>query len=169
MQNKLISAFKSTILKSGVFFHRQQWKEFFVFLFFLLLAFVFWLLHSLQEDAERRFDLVLRYKNIPDQWTLSNDNPNTISVLLKDKGISLLYYLWSNRYFSIDIPVSELQPISDSSLQIPNRMLEQGLAKQLITSTAIISFEPQEIKLHYDILSNRLTPVIANVSIGTKQ
>ena len=168
MQNKLTSAFESTILQAGVFFHRQQWKEFIIFLFFLLLAFVFWLLHSLQEDAERRFDLALRYKNIPDEWMLSDDNPQTISVILKDKGISLLYYYWNKRFFSIDIPVSDLQQISDTSLLIPNRMLEQGLAKQLITSTAIISFEPDELKFRYDILSNRLTPVIANVSVVTK-
>ena len=169
MQNKLKSAFESAILKSGVFFHHQQWKEVFIFLFFLLLAFVFWLLHSLQEESERRFELALRYKNIPDEWTLSDDNPNTISVILKDKGISLLYYFWNKRYFSIDVSVSDLQQISDTTLQIPNRILEAGLAKQLITSTSIISFEPQEIRLHYDLLSSRLTPVIANVIIATKQ
>ena len=168
MQNKLKSAVESAILKTGVFFHRQQWKEIFIFLFFLLLAFIFWLLHGLQEDFERRFTLDLRYKNIPDEWTLSNDNPNIINVILKDKGVSLLYYSWNKRHFSIDIPVSDLQQISDSSLQIPNRLLEQGLAKYLITSTSVISFEPNEIKLHYDMLSNRLTPVIANVSITTK-
>ena len=168
MQNKLKSAFESSILKSGVIFHHQQWKEIFIFIFFLLLAFVFWLLHSLQEDAERQFELSLRYRNIPDEWTLANDNPNTISVILKDKGISLLYYFWNKRFFSIDIPVADLQQISDTSLQIPNRMLEMALAKYLITSTSIISFEPQEIILHYDILSSRLAPVIAHVSIGTK-
>jgi len=168
MQNKLKSAFESAILKSGVFFHRQQWKETFIFISFLLLAFIFWLLQSLQEDAERTYKIALRYRNIPEEWTLSEDNPKTVSVLLKDKGITLLYYSWIKRIYSIDIYVAELQHLPDSSLQIPNRMIELTLAKHLITSTAIASFEPNEIKLHYDMLSNRLSQVSAITSITTK-
>ena len=168
MQNRLRSAFESTILKSGVFFHRQQWKEILIFISFVLLAFVFWLLQSLQEDAERRFEFALRYKNIPGEWTFSENNPKTISVLLKDKGVTLLYYSWIKRFYSIDISVSDLQQSSDSLLRIPNRMLETGLAKQLITSTSIISFEPNEIQLYYDMLSSRMSQVLATISIATK-
>jgi len=169
MQHKWKSAFESAILKSGAFFRRQQWKEYFIFLFFLLLAFVFWLLQSLQEDSERRFELVLRYKNIPDEWTLYENNPKTVSVLLKDKGITLLYYyFWNKRLHAIDVFVPDLQQASDSLLQVPNRMLESGVAKQLLTSTAIISFEPHDIQLRYDLLGNRLTPVFAHVTFSTK-
>lgn len=168
MQNKLKSAFESLILKSGVYFHRQQWKEIFIFIAFVLLAFVFWLVQSLQDDAERRFEFTLRYKNIPDEWTLLDNNPKTASVLLRDKGNTLLYYYWNKRIHSIDISITDLQQMSDSLLKIPNRMLELGLAKQLITSTSIVAFEPNEIILHYDMLSNRMTKVLSQLSIITK-
>ena len=169
MQNKWKSAFETAILKAGDYFHRQQWKEFFIFTAFVLLAFVFWLIQSLQDDSERRIEIPVRYSDVPNEWTLSENNPKTVSVLLKDKGISLLYnYFWKKRRYSIDISVSDLQPVSDSTLQITNRMLETELSKQLLTSTSIVSVEPHEIRLYYDMLSARLTPVRANVSVTTK-
>lgn len=168
MQHYLKSAFESAILKSGVFFHRQQWKEIFIFISFLLMAFIFWLTQSLQQDFEQQIALPVRYKNIPDEWTLSENNPKTVHVLLKDKGSTLLYYYWNKRVYSVDISVADLQQTSDSLLQVPNRLIESGLAKQLITSTAIISIEPNELQLHYDMLGNRLAPVLAHVTIATK-
>jgi len=168
MQNNWKSALESTIRKTIVFFHRQQWKEIFIFISFVLLAFSFWLLQSLQDDSERRFEVSLRYKNVPDEWTLSENNPKTVSVVLKDKGISFLYYVWNKRLSSMDISVADLQKTPDSLLLVTNKMLESVLAKQLIISTSIIFFEPNDIKLRYDMLSSRLSQVSANISITTK-
>ena len=168
MQHKLKSAFELGFLRSGVFFHRQQWKSFFIFLCFLLLAFVFWFLQTLQQDYEQRVEYPLRYKNVPEEWVLSENNPQIISVLLKEKGANLLYYLWNAQTNAVDISVASLAQSSDSTLQITNRMLEAELSKQLFASTSIVSFEPREIELHYDLLSNRLSQVSAQVAITTK-
>ena len=168
MQNKWKSAFESRLLRSGVFFRRQQWKEIFIFLFFLLLAFVFWLLQTLQQDYEQRIEYPLRYKNAPTEWILSENNPQTVSVLLKEKGTNLLYYLWNASSSPIEIPVSGLSQMSDSTLQISNRILESELSKQLFASTSVLSIEPREIVLHYDILSSRLSEVSAEVSVTTR-
>ena len=169
MQNNLKSAFGSRFLRSGVFFRRQQWKGFFIFLFFLLLAFVFWFLQTLQQDYEQRIEYSLRYKNVPAEWILSENNPRKLSALLKEKGANLLYYLWNAPSNPIDISIAGLAQSSDSTLQITNRMLEAEVSKQLFASTSILSFEPREIELHYDILSNRLSQVSPQVTITTKQ
>ena len=169
MQNRWKSAFESAILKSGSFFQRQQWKEIFIFTLFLLLSFGFWFLQTLQQDYERRIELPLRYKNVPAEWVLSEDNPKTISVLIKEKGTILLYYLWNGRFNAIDISISGLSKVSDTTLQVPGRMLETELSKQLIASTSVISFEPREIELHFDLLGSRTIPVSVQVSVATKQ
>ena len=169
MQNKLKSACESILRNAGVFFRRQQWKEIIIFIFFLLLSFVFWFMEVLQEDYEQRIVFPVRYKNVPVEWVLSEQTPKNISVLIKEKGANLLYYFWSPRFRSVDVSVSDLPRSSDSTLQISNRMLESELAKQLMASASIISFQPREIVLLYDTLCNRLVPVAPQVSVAMRQ
>ncbi len=168
MQNKWRSAFKGRMVPSGVFLRHQQWKELLIFISFLLLAFIFWFLQTLQQEYEQRIELPVHYRNIPADWVLSDRNPEFISVSIKEKGSLLLYYLWNTRSHSIDISVSGLSPSSDTTLLITNRMLETELSKHFSASTSILSFEPREMELAYDLLSNKLLPVTAQVSIVTK-
>ncbi len=168
MQNNLKSALGKMLLKAGAFFRRQQWKEIFIFIFFLFLSLGFWLLQSLQQDYERRIELPLRYRDIPSEWVLSESNPKNVSILLKDKGTTLMYYFWNAHFNPVDISILNLPLLSDSSLSITGRMLEAAVSKQLISSTSIISIEPREIELQYDTLDSRIVPVVANVQIGTK-
>ncbi|MDR1381874.1 MAG: YbbR-like domain-containing protein [Tannerella sp.] len=168
MQNKFISALKSILRNTEDFFRSQQWKEILVFLFFLLLSFGFWLLQSLQEDYEQEIELPLRYKNIPPEWILSEDNPEKISILLKDKGSALLYYSWKSHFSPVDIPVSGLPRSHDQSFHVTSQMLETAMSKQLISSTSIISIEPREIVVKYDSLGSRRVPVVPNVTVNTR-
>ena len=164
MQNKLKSAF----LNTGAFFRRQQWKEIFIFIFFLLLSFGFWLLQSLQQDYERRIKLPLRYKNVPSEWVVTEDNPKEISILLRDKGTTLMYYSWKANFDPVDISVSGLPRLSEYSLNVSGSLLETAVSKQLISSTSIISIDPREIVLLYDSLSSRMVAVVENININTK-
>jgi len=162
------SEFVSLLLKQGEILRRQQWKEFLIFISFVLLAFVFWFLQTLQQDYEQRIDFPLRYRNVPAEWVLSEKNPETLSVLLKEKGAALLYYYWHVKTNEIDISLTGLTLTSDTSLQIPARLIDTELSKQLFASTSIVSFEPREIELQFDILSNRLANVLANITLSTK-
>ena len=168
MQNSFKSALKSFFLKTGNFFSRQQWKEIFIFFFFLLLSFGFWLLQSLQQDYEHRIELPLRYKNIPSEWVLSESNPKKVSILLKDKGTTLMYYSWKANFDPVDIQVSGLPLLSERLLNVSGSVLEAAISKQLISSTSIISIEPREMVIQYDSLDSRMVTVVENIRIGTK-
>ena len=169
MQNSIKSAFESMLLNTGAFFRRQQWKEIIIFIFFLLLSFGFWLLQSLQRDYERRIELPLRYKNVPSEWILSGSNPDTINILLKDKGTTLFYYSWKANFNPVDISVTGLPRLSEHVLHVSGSVIETAVSKQLISSTSVISIEPHEFELRYDTLSSRLVPVAGNVKISTMQ
>ena len=168
MQHQYLSALESKLRDVGVFFRNQQWKQVFIFLFFLLLSFCFWFLQNLQQDFERRVELPLRYKNVPSEWILSEDKPAKISIFLKDKGTMLMYYFWKTNFSPVDISVSNLSRAGINSLLIPNKVLEEAVTNQLKTSTTISSIEPREVILFYDSLGNRLVPVVADVLIQTK-
>lgn len=167
MQQKIKSAWESMLLKTGAFFRRQQWKEFLIFLFFLLLSFSFWFLLSLQQDYERQIEVPLRYKNVPSEWVLSENNPKTINILLRDKGTTLMYYSWNAHFNPVDISVAGLPQLSEHTLHITNRMLETAMAKQLISSTTILAIEPRDIEVRYDSLGSRVVPLVADVQILT--
>lgn len=169
MQNKWRSAFGSVLWKSGDFFRSRQWKEIFVFLLFLTLSFGFWLMQTLQQDFERRIEFPLRYTNVPSEWVLSEDNPDTISVLFKEKGTTLLYYFWKGRFKSIDISVAALQKTPDMPLRITGLILETELSKKLNASTSIVYIEPRDFELHYDLLGSKVVPVSAQVTVATRQ
>ncbi|MDR0394493.1 MAG: YbbR-like domain-containing protein [Tannerella sp.] len=168
MENNFISALKLMLRNIGTFFRSQQWKEILIFLFFLLLSFGFWFLQSLQQDYERKIELPVRYKNIPSEWILSENNPEKIDVLLKDKGMTLMYYSWKVNFLPVEISVSNLSRSAGHTLQVTTRTLETMVSKQLISSTSILSIEPREIHIEYDSLSHRTVPVVANVIIQTK-
>jgi hypothetical protein len=150
------------------FFRNQQWKEMLIFLLFLLLSSVFWLLQNLQQDYEQRIEMPLRYKNVPPEWVLSEDNPQKVSILLKDKGTTLMYFLWETYFSPIDISVSNLSHTSGQTLHMNAQELETAISKQLISSPSIVSVEPHEITVKYDMLSSRLVPVVANVAVNAK-
>ena len=168
MQNILKSALESLLRNTGDFFRRQQWKEVFIFIFFLLLSFGIWLLQSLQQDYDHRIELLLRYKNIPSEWVLLEGNPNKVSILLRDKGTTLMYYSWKASFDPVDIQVSGLPQLPERSLKVSGSVLETAISKQLISSTSIISIEPREIELQYDSLGSRIVPVVENIRINTK-
>jgi hypothetical protein len=150
------------------FFRNQQWKEVLIFLFFLLLSSGFWILQSLQQDYERKIELPVRYKNVPPEWILSEENPKKINILVKDKGTTLMYYSWNAHFSPIDISVSDFSQSSGQSLHVTTRALETMLSKQLISSTSILSIEPSEIHIRYDSLSSRSATVVADVIVRTK-
>jgi hypothetical protein len=168
MQNKFISALNSMLRNTGDFFRNQQWKEILTFLFFLLLSFGFWILQSLQQDYEQRIELPLRYKNIPPEWILPEDTPEKITLLLKDKGSTLMYYLWKAHFSPVDILVSNLSYSSDPYLQVTSQVLETAISKHLMSSTSILSINPREIKIRYDTLSSRQVPVVTNIIVNTR-
>lgn len=55
-------SFKSARMKINAFLRRQRWKEALIFFSFVLLAFGFWLLQSLQQEYEIEISIPVRYK-----------------------------------------------------------------------------------------------------------
>ena len=70
------SSFKSALGEIKAFLHSQKWKEALIFLCFLLLAFGFWYLQSLQQEYEIAITIPVKYKNIPPDITFAEALPD---------------------------------------------------------------------------------------------
>ncbi len=163
---KLEDTFKSATLKTKAFLQQQRWREALVFLFFVLLAFGFWMLQSLQEDYEINIHIPVKYKNIPPEATFIQTPPDRINVRVKDRGSVLLNYTFGRIFAPIDINMKNTTGES-GSLHIRRSELENEISKQLVASTTLLQFDPQQIDVHYGIRAHKSVPVTFNGSIST--
>src|SRR5690554_7211406 len=63
------------------YFSTFPWKNTFVFLFFLILAFIFWLMLFFQkENVEGTYRIPLKYTNIPENVVFDHPLPEYIDV-----------------------------------------------------------------------------------------
>ena len=66
------------------------------YLLFVCVAFVFWVVLSLDSQVQRDFDVPLVIENVPDSVTIISEVPQKISTVVEAKGSQLLRFLWGS-------------------------------------------------------------------------
>ena len=100
--DRINNSFKSARMKINAFLRRQRWKEALIFFSFVLLAFGFWLLQSLQQEYEIEISIPVRYKNIPPDVSFTETPPQEVVARVKDKGSVLLNYSFGRSFAPIE-------------------------------------------------------------------
>ncbi len=156
--------FKSIRIEIKAFLHRQKWKEALIFFFFVLLALGFWLLQSLQQEYEIDINIPVKYKNVPPDISFTETPPEAITVKVKDKGSVLLNYSFGRSFAPIEANMKD-QPEKTGKLVINRKSIESDIKKQLIATTSLVSFEPQQIEVAYSKRIKKDIPVVFNGTI----
>lgn len=159
--------FKSVSQKIKAFSQHPQWKEALVFLAFVLLAFGFWLLQSLQQEYEIEISIPVRYKNVPNDIAFVGIAPTQIIAEVKDKGSVLLNYSFGRTFAPIEVNMKSTQGQS-GDLVISKREIENDILKQLIATTTLVEFTPQQIDITYSQRMHKETPVVFDGDIQTE-
>ena len=157
--------FKSVRIEIKAFLRRQQWKEALIFFCFILLAFGFWLLQSLQQEYEIDIRIPVKYKNVPPDISFTETPPEAITVKVKDKGSVLLNYSFGRSFAPIEANM-KTQSEKSGKLIINRKDIENEIKKHLIATTSLLSFEPQHIDAVY---SKRIKKEIPAVFEGVVQ
>ena len=89
--------FKSVRIEIKAFLRRQQWKEALIFFCFILLAFGFWLLQSLQQEYEIDIRIPVKYKNVPPDISFTETPPFVIIASLKSRSPVIVSGIFLNR------------------------------------------------------------------------
>ena len=119
--------FKSVRIEIKAFLRRQQWKEALIFFCFILLAFGFWLLQSLQQEYEIDIRIPVKYKNVPPDISFTETPPEAITVKVKDKGSVLLNYSFGRSFAPIEANM-KTQSEKSGKLIINRKDIEIGRA-----------------------------------------
>ena len=81
-------------------------KEFLIFLFFLALSAIFWLMMALNETYEREITVPMSLTNVPKNVVLTTEMDSTVKVTVRDKGFTLVTYMYSRRIRPEHMPTS---------------------------------------------------------------
>ncbi len=141
-------SFKSIQTRVKAFFQGDKWKEALVFFFFVLLAFGFWLLQSLQQEYEIELVYPVKYKNVPADIAFKTSPVEKITARVKDKGSVLLNYTLGRTFAPIEVNMKDLKE-KNGSFQVGQKQIMNDIQKQLIATTALQGFEPQQIDLEF--------------------
>lgn len=158
------NSFKSIQAKTKAFFHGDRWKEVLVFFFFALLAFGFWLLQSLQQEYEIELVFPVKYKNVPADIAFNAPEVETITAKVKDKGSVLLNYTFGRSFAPIEVNMKNTKE-KNGSVQVSKRQIENDIQKQLIATTALQSFDPQQIDMDFSQRVHKEIQVVFNGDI----
>lgn len=160
--------FRSAINKIKVFFRQEKWKETMIFLFFVFLSACLWYLQSLQQEYEIEIEIPIKYKNIPADMILTENNPKTVIAKVRDKGTVLLNYSWLRTFSPIEVNMKDAKPDNNQITTISRRVIESNISKQLISTTSLVSFEPQTIQVDYTELQSKELPVQLDITLTMK-
>lgn len=131
-----------------------------IFLICVLLAFVFWILQSLENNYKITTEIYFNYINFPENLILSKPLPEKAYLLLKAKGWDIIRLKKWTKTHKLTINLKSYHKniiLSDYNIR---NFLPDGFEK-----ISIISVNPPIIKPEFDRLYLREVPVIPNIKI----
>lgn len=129
------------------FLHINNSREFLVFLFFVLIAFLFWYLTTMANEYEMKFSPTLKLKNVPQELMVIEPLPEKIDIVLKDKGDKLVEYKARGKFKELVIDYSQ-HANTMGRTAIYGAELNKLITSKLPSSTQIVSIS-RDTLLYY--------------------
>jgi len=133
-------------------------REFLIFLFFLIMAGIFWLLTTLNENFEQEVKMPVRFINVPKNVVITSGEEDTLRVTVRDKGISLITYLYNKEQQPIDIDFYRFTQ-NNGRGTVPTSDLLRLINSKLPASAKAISVKPDTEVFFYNNGEKKNVPV----------
>ena len=131
-------------------------REFFLFLFFLLVAASFWLIQTLDNEYETDITIPVRLKSVPENVVVTSEPVSSVRVHVRDKGTLLFNYRMGKVFtpLNIDFVTGE-----SNHVQIPVSAFSRVIAGQLSSSTQVVAVVPDTLEYFYSTGQAKMVPV----------
>lgn len=136
----------------------EKSREFFIFLFFFLIASGFWLLQTLNNDYETEFSIPVRLKGVPDDVVITSEPVSEVRIRVKDKGTVLLNYMLGKSFYPITLDFSDYKG-KDNVVQVYASQYGKKVISQLNTSTNLITMKPDTLEYIFSTGTSKRLPV----------
>lgn len=141
---------------------RSGFRKFLTFLIFVAISALFWFILALndstQEDIEVRVDIF----NVPDSVTFISDPPQTIHVLVRDKGTNLIR---NGLLTHSSIHLNFREYSNEGVFRVSRGDMTAALKKVFGQSSAIISTSIDSLKCVYTTLPGKRVPVEVTMDV----
>lgn len=134
-------------------------REFLIFLFFLIVAGIFWLLMTLNENFEQELKIPVRYVNVPKNVVITSSNADSLRVTIRDKGISLITYLYSKEQQAVIIDFNRYAHDNGTG-SVPAADMMKFVNSRLPASAKAISIKPETTTFYFNNGEKKLVPVV---------
>ena len=115
-------------------------RETLIFLFFLLVSCCLWLMLTLNQDYETEIKVAVNVKDIPEDVGFSASDGEVLTVRVRDRGTTLINYTFAS-FLPITVDYRELVN-RKGRLTLPASLLRRHVEGQLVSSTAVLSMQP---------------------------
>lgn len=133
-------------------------KQFLVFLFFLALSTAFWLFQTLNEVYEHEFEVPIEIKGLPRGVVVTSDVPAAVRLTLKDRGVTLLNYMYGEQLRPFVIDASAFTGTEGYVRYLSADILRQ-IRPRLAQGTQVIGLKPDTLELYYNHGRSKRVPV----------
>lgn len=136
-----------------------------LYLLFVCVAFVFWVLMSLDSEVQRTYDVPLQIDNLPDSVTLITEVPANVSATVQGKGSQLVRFLWG-KPSPLRIPFDRTAA-ADGVFALPAMKLEARLRDYFGNGVQILNTRPDSIAIVFTTEPGHRLPLIIDADIST--
>ncbi len=143
-------------------------KEFFVFVFFLLVSTAFWFLSTLNETYEKEVKVPLTITDIPQNIVITEELPDSIKVTLRDKGFNLIKYSLGNNIRPIRLQFALYAKTKGKGSVTPSE-IQKILRIRLDESTTIVTVKADHWEFFFCHGNKKRVPILLNGTITAKQ
>ena len=133
-------------------------KEFVVFMVFLALSGIFWLLTTLNQVYEHEFAIPVSVVGVPKNAVLTSDETDTVRMTIRDKGITLLTYMYGDVLRKINVNFKTYSK-SNGTGSISASELQKLVYQQLASGSRITSVKPDKLEFYYNYGAKKMVPV----------
>ena len=137
------------------------------FVFFLLLALVFWALTKFSEESTATVNTNLTYTNLPGSVSVSPTTVVEIAFDISANGFQFLSYKLKSPTISIDM--SKYYKEGDSLVLISDSELNKIITAQLDFDTRVSNLSLDELHVKLDVIVSKKVPVVFDSDISYKE
>lgn len=165
-ENDHVNPLKAFLRRVRELLHSSRGKDVIIFLLFTLVSYIFWVIMSLNDDAQRDLEVKLEITDVPNDVFFISAVPKSLTVNVRAKGTMIAGFYW-NGTPSLKIRYDELTvyPLKDR-VAFPEQELTARVRSLFSSTTQVVSVRPDSLSLIYTDRPGSKSIVIPDIQVN---
>ncbi|MBD5374846.1 MAG: hypothetical protein K2M85_05070 [Paramuribaculum sp.] len=138
-------------------------RDLMLYFLFVCVAFVFWLVLSLDSEVQKDYDVPVELEEMPDSVTLIGQMPAGFSVLVQGKGSQFLRYTWGHMP-SLKMKFNE-NVVDGNIFALSRQKIDGRLRDYFGQGVQIMSVKPDSVRIPFTSAPGHVLPLRINADV----